>query len=665
MADGTQSSEPIIPTKRIVVESPGVQLTKAELLSAFSQFGDVRKVDVNRTLCFVYYHRVDHALTAIREMNGKVVNGRKLVVSSPTPTKVLWVGQRGRIADPSVLRSQFGKYGLVQGVLVRPEQPNSAFIGFETVEDAKRAFISMQEAIVQDGGQPVHVDFNNTQYFEKEKRYREQKNSSRDSHDAQPPAWNNSRMQEPASSDSTFGNDRLGARKSGEFKQAGDGPQYYHDSDAARGPPPPRNSHFNSSREPEDIRRDIPQRTGSREYTAPFGQGRTNFRRDDRRDDRRGEERRDFRRDERRDTKFDERYEERFDGRRDERHDDRRPLHRFDDFPESDGSRDGRGGNFRKDARKNDYRNSRGYPPQIRGREFGESSPRSSSQPEGGRDRIDFYSPRDGSSQERTVPFHRDEQDRDHREYYHGNDDRRNHDAFENRLPEPPWKSGNSSSSEKDRAERLDEGHLESDMIHKAKHYADLESFLASVDDEEERSDAFPSSQTVVDDSPVKQSQEILSTNATEKTAEKAPEKASDNPPERVPRRQNEPVKPRTEAPFRAESPKKSRLLNLQKKSTRPIPTLSGIKRDREAANVNVDAPGPEQKYPRRIVISAAESHSEHSTESTPAQAAPPSNTPVVGEALEDGSDSFVSFYSRINLFFSRIRWLFEKDPVF
>ncbi|XP_073434597.1 RNA-binding protein 14-like isoform X1 [Dendrobates tinctorius] len=127
-------------TIKIFVGNVEHRTTQEELTELFQKYGMVVSCAVMNRYAFIHMRASDSATKAIEELNGREVNGKRLVVelSKPRPqnTWKIFIGNVGNECDASELRALFETYGkVVECDVVK----DFAFVHMEKESDAREA----------------------------------------------------------------------------------------------------------------------------------------------------------------------------------------------------------------------------------------------------------------------------------------------------------------------------------------------------------------------------------------------------------------------------------------------------------------------------------------------------------------------------------------------
>ncbi|XP_075693537.1 RNA-binding protein 14-like isoform X2 [Rhinoderma darwinii] len=147
-------------TVKIFIGNVDDRTTQEELSELFEKFGTVVSCAVMKQYAFVHMRGTDRATKAIEELNGREINGKKMVVelSKPRPqsTWKIFVGNVGTDCDSADLRTMFETYGKVLKCDVVKEY---AFVHMEKESDAREAINKLNGRDIR--GKRINVEMSN------------------------------------------------------------------------------------------------------------------------------------------------------------------------------------------------------------------------------------------------------------------------------------------------------------------------------------------------------------------------------------------------------------------------------------------------------------------------------------------------------------------------
>ncbi|KAL1189710.1 Flowering time control protein FPA [Cardamine amara subsp. amara] len=143
--------------------------TESDLADLFGRFGEIDRITVysSRSFAFIFYRRVEEAVSAKEVLQGANLNGSQIKIEfgrPAKPCKSLWVGG----ISPSVLKddleAEFSKFGKIEDFRFLRER-KTAFIDFYEMDDAIQAKSLHGKRM---GGSYLRVDFLRSQGPRKE-----------------------------------------------------------------------------------------------------------------------------------------------------------------------------------------------------------------------------------------------------------------------------------------------------------------------------------------------------------------------------------------------------------------------------------------------------------------------------------------------------------------
>ncbi|KAL9240659.1 hypothetical protein vseg_014852 [Gypsophila vaccaria] len=136
-------------------------IAESELMAIFEKHGVIDGITcyASRSYAFVYYRRVEDAVSAKDALQGFLLNGNsiKIEFAKPAkPSKHVWVGGFSSAVSKEKLEEELSKYGKIEDLKFIRDR-NSALVEFVRLEDASAAVKNMNGLRIRDDH--IRVDF--------------------------------------------------------------------------------------------------------------------------------------------------------------------------------------------------------------------------------------------------------------------------------------------------------------------------------------------------------------------------------------------------------------------------------------------------------------------------------------------------------------------------
>ena len=170
-------SQNIEPSTNIFINYIPSEFTEPDLKALCAPFGNIIccKIMINletgesRCFGFVRFETLDQAQNAIRELNGKIIGNKVLLVKYAqskekveTISKTIYIKYIPSDIDQNYIYQLFAHYGTITNIqsLIRPENNNwRCFIQYADVISATEAIASMNNQKILVNSKPIHVHY--------------------------------------------------------------------------------------------------------------------------------------------------------------------------------------------------------------------------------------------------------------------------------------------------------------------------------------------------------------------------------------------------------------------------------------------------------------------------------------------------------------------------